>query len=151
MTGTGSAVQAIETPPETDRSGGPPVAELLESWKDIAGYLRRDIRTVQRWEKILGLPVHRVHNSKSGSVFAYKGEIDNWRRERMLKVARDRLPSLVEASPSQTAGPGEVPWRRNVLPLTALLIGILLGVGITVIAQYAAHYILSPDVVEARK
>jgi len=42
----------------------------LDSWKQIAAYLRRDIRTVQRWEKLEGLPVHRHQHQKRGSAFA---------------------------------------------------------------------------------
>lgn len=33
--------------------------ELLDSWKEIATYLDKAVRTVQRWEKQEGLPVHR--------------------------------------------------------------------------------------------
>jgi tetratricopeptide (TPR) repeat protein len=54
----------------------------LESWKEIAAYLNRDVRTVQRWEKTEALPVHRhVHEAQS-SVYAYTAELDNWRTDR---------------------------------------------------------------------
>ena len=49
----------------------------LDSWKDIATYLRRDIRTVMRWQE-KGLPVHRVPGGKRQAVFAYRAEIDDW-------------------------------------------------------------------------
>lgn len=53
--------------------------EILDSWKDIADYLGRDIRTCYRWEKELGLPVRRIDDQSSRSkVFAYKSEIDEW-------------------------------------------------------------------------
>jgi DNA-binding transcriptional regulator YiaG len=40
-----------------------PVAqERLDSWKEIARYLNRDVRTVQRWEETDGLPVYRMCN-----------------------------------------------------------------------------------------
>lgn len=52
--------------------------ERLDSWKAIAAYLRRDVRSVQRWEKDRGLPVHRVPGEKGGTVFAYTKELDNW-------------------------------------------------------------------------
>lgn len=48
------------------------------SWKEIAGYLGRDIRTVRRWEKTRGLPVHRVPGSGRRVVYAFKNEIDSW-------------------------------------------------------------------------
>jgi hypothetical protein len=52
--------------------------DRLDSWKEIAAYLRRDIRTVQRWEKLEGLPVHRHVHRLRGSAFAYRSEIDAW-------------------------------------------------------------------------
>jgi len=50
----------------------------LDSWKEIAEYLRRDTRTVMRWEKERGLPVHRVPGGTRHGVFAYRAEIDAW-------------------------------------------------------------------------
>ena len=58
-----------------DRPDGLP--ERLDSWKEIAGYLRRDAGTVRRWEKELGLPVRRLPG-RGRSVFAYRSEIDAW-------------------------------------------------------------------------
>ena len=53
--------------------------EILDSWKDISDYLGRDIKTCARWEKELGLPIHRIDQDSSRSnVFAYKSEIDEW-------------------------------------------------------------------------
>src|SRR5258708_9453566 len=49
----------------------------LDSWKEIAAYLKRDERTVRRWEAE-GLPVRRKVHKKQASVYAYKGEIDAW-------------------------------------------------------------------------
>jgi hypothetical protein len=60
-------------PDETDR---------LNSWKAIAAYLERDVRTVQLWEKEQALPVHRQRHAKLSSVFAYKSELDRWRLDR---------------------------------------------------------------------
>ncbi|HZQ21485.1 MAG TPA: hypothetical protein VFA89_01680 [Terriglobales bacterium] len=53
-----------------------PQAQILRSWKEVAAYMRRGMRTVQRWEKHLALPVHRVGNR--GEVFAFSSEIDAW-------------------------------------------------------------------------
>ncbi len=58
-----------------------PVADRLDSWKDIAAYLRRDVSTVQRWEKKQGLPVHRHLHEKQGSIYAFKSELDEWWRQ----------------------------------------------------------------------
>src|SRR5574341_2328197 len=69
-----------------DTSPGPAekatVADRLDSWKEIAAYLRRGLATVQRWEKQEGLPVHRHLHGKLGSVWARKSEIDAWWGER---------------------------------------------------------------------
>ncbi|HZU31675.1 MAG TPA: FlgO family outer membrane protein, partial [Candidatus Angelobacter sp.] len=53
-------------------------ADRLDSWKEIAAYLRRDVRTVQRWEKKEGLPVHRHLHDKLGSIYAYRNELTEW-------------------------------------------------------------------------
>jgi len=52
----------------------------LDSWKEIAAYLRRDERTAIRWEKDRGLPVYRVPGGKRQAVFAYAAELDAWLR-----------------------------------------------------------------------
>ncbi len=53
-------------------------AERLDSWKEIAAFLRRDVRTVQRWEKKEGLPVYRHQHEKLGSVYAFRPELAEW-------------------------------------------------------------------------
>jgi hypothetical protein len=57
----------------SDRNG-----DRLDSWKEIAAYLKRGARTVQRWEREEGLPVHRLVHNKLGSVYAYRSELDAW-------------------------------------------------------------------------
>jgi TolB-like protein len=55
-------------------------AERLDGWKQIAAYLQRGVRTVRRWEREEGLPVHRHVHRVLGSVYAYQPEIDAWQR-----------------------------------------------------------------------
>ena len=50
---------------------------VLSSWKEIAAFLGKGVRTVQRWESCLGLPVHRP-GGDHGGVLAYPAEIDAW-------------------------------------------------------------------------
>jgi TolB-like protein/Flp pilus assembly protein TadD len=50
----------------------------LDSWKSIADYLGRSVRTVFRWSDERGLPVHRVPGGKRHAVFAYSNELDAW-------------------------------------------------------------------------
>jgi hypothetical protein len=63
-----------------------PMAEqrekLLDSWKEIAVFLNRGVRTVQRWEREESLPVHRHNHGKRGTVFAFPSEIEHWMRSR---------------------------------------------------------------------
>jgi hypothetical protein len=68
--------------------------DRLDSWKEIAAYLKRGVRTVRRWERQEGLPVHRHMHRVLGGVYAYKSEIDSWQQH-------SRHDSI---SPSATAG-----------------------------------------------
>src|ERR1700722_3719671 len=52
--------------------------ERLDSWKEVASYFRREVRTVQLWEKSEGLPVRRQYHKKLGSVYAYRQELEAW-------------------------------------------------------------------------
>ena len=63
----------------------PPVHDRLDSWKEIATYLNRSVRTVHRWEKDEGLPVHRHQHRELGSVFAHRSELDAWLSTRRLQ------------------------------------------------------------------
>src|SRR5271154_7212157 len=54
--------------------------DRLDSWKEIAKYLGRQVRTVQVWEKLEGLPVHRHFHQSRSSVFAFRSELDAWRQ-----------------------------------------------------------------------
>ena len=72
-----------DTPFAPGKLSEPPANEpRLESWGEIATYLRRDIRTVQRWERLYGLPVRRLVIGKQGQVYAFRSELDAWVRKR---------------------------------------------------------------------
>jgi tetratricopeptide (TPR) repeat protein len=60
-------------------------ADRLDSWKEIAGYLRRGVRTAQRWELEAGLPVRRIGGA-TGAVYAFRSELDAWWRRRSVAV-----------------------------------------------------------------
>jgi Tol biopolymer transport system component len=63
--------------------------DRLNSWKEIASYLQRDVTTVQRWEKREGMPVHRHVHERLGSVYAFRSELDAWTRSRSPQPASD--------------------------------------------------------------
>src|ERR1700751_1559727 len=71
-------------PPERTSEG------RLDSWKEIAAYLKRDVTTVQRWEKREGMPVHRHVHDKRGSVYALSSELDAWQQNRGARVEEDK-------------------------------------------------------------
>jgi len=56
---------------------------ILESWKEISGYLKRSEKTCQRWEIELGLPIHRLDGTPSARVFAYPDELEHWIKEKL--------------------------------------------------------------------
>ena len=85
----------------------------LDSWKEIADYLDREVRTVQRWEKTESLPVHRHEHQKKSTVYAYTSELDDWRRKRQPKddpeadAAFVPEPDAPDAGVSGQAGNGD--------------------------------------------
>jgi Tol biopolymer transport system component len=103
-----------------------PSADRLASWKKIAVYLKRDVSTVQRWERREGMPVHRHLHDKQGSVFAYRSELDAWWATRRVQLAS--TPS----TPSQAGPPpsGVPPVRFRLLgrgPAALVLLLFLAG------------------------
>lgn len=99
----------------------------LDSWKEIASYLKRDISTVQRWEKGEAMPVHRHLHDKRGSVYALSSELDAWLQSRKLSLEEHHgaeTPADVEVSPrpSQT-------WRLRLrLVFAGVVAATLIGI-----------------------
>jgi TolB-like protein len=101
-------------------------AKTLVSWKEIAVFLNRAERTVKRWERERGLPVHRVPGGERGSVFAYPDELTDWLKGKSQELeADDPAPgdpaSESAAQPSAAATetaplPAPAPRRRTVSP-----------------------------------
>jgi TolB-like protein len=104
-----------------------PSESRLDSWKEIALYLHRDVTTVQRWEKQEGMPVHRHLHHKRGSVYALSSELDAWRQSRKLRFDEVQEPTLeapADLDGQQTTVPGERRWF--VLSATAVVLSALL-------------------------
>ena len=66
--------------------------EILTGWKEIASYLRMGVRSVQRYERELSLPIHRLNGKSTGSVIATKAELDSWVTAR-LRSRLKRFPA----------------------------------------------------------
>ncbi|MGB2637068.1 MAG: hypothetical protein WAM58_24280 [Candidatus Acidiferrum sp.] len=118
-------------------SGTPPVKkppeDRLDSWKEIASYLDRDVTTVQRWEKREGMPVHRHLHDRMGSVYASRAELDAWAQSRNLRAEQEsgnnslssnssEPPSSPIVNPSTTSAR----WKF-VVPLAAAAVAIAIG------------------------
>ena len=111
------------------RAGLDPQGDRLDSWKELAVYLGREVRTVQRWEKSEGLPVRRHDHAKASSVYAFKREIDAWLQ------SRSQFPSQKTASKegSELAPdswePTSAPPRRDPAKPRSRLQATVAGVG----------------------
>jgi TolB-like protein len=102
---------------------GKPPETRLDSWKEIAAYLDRDVTTVQRWEKREGMPVHRHVHEKRGSVYALADELDAWMQGRRALVNEPDPEPDPETLPAIPEAPGAPirPRGQRLFPLVALL------------------------------
>ena len=100
----------------------PKKSGVLNSWKEIAAYVGRGVRTVQRWESELQLPVHRPRGKNRSAVVAFPKELDRWLRSTpsqpgnkdtgraLLEIAGDLQTlalQLIATANSQTRPDGE--------------------------------------------
>jgi phage terminase Nu1 subunit (DNA packaging protein) len=70
---------------------------FLNSWKEIANYTGRGVRTVQRWESRLGFPVHRLYAGGRSPVMAFTAEVDHWLATSVTNSASKELqPHITE-------------------------------------------------------
>ncbi len=116
--------------PFSDRQAPAPPEERLESWKEIATYLNRDVTTVQRWEKREGMPVHRHLHDKAGSVFAFRSELNAWARGRHVRASQESAMAAVPL-PAAPAASIFATRRMFILGLAAAAsLTIAAGVGL---------------------
>src|SRR5579872_3222462 len=132
MSEPGSKVQS--------NSGEQRAGQRLDSWKEIAAYLRRDVRTVQRWERGEGLPVHRHLHDKQGTVYAYQSELDEWWHGRQANsaVAETAAPTGGASQPAINAAAlaaAQESHTRYWPWLLAAAVGVLLVAGISLLRQ----------------
>ena len=91
----------------------------LDSWKAIASYLNRNMRTVQRWEMLEAMPVYRHCHDTGHSVYAYTQEIDAWRSNRSQKRRPTLRVSAIQRTPPDSFVPAE---QAALLRLLAVLV-----------------------------
>jgi tetratricopeptide (TPR) repeat protein len=117
------------------RWGGVEGERRLDSWKEIAAFFRRDPRTVKRWEKERGLPVHRLPGDRRSGVFAYAQELQRWLEQNPIDEASPtngtHPATLTTPAPSVASSPvakSPAPWRLRIL--LALLVVVIGAVGL---------------------
>ena len=111
----------------TPQSTGP-LEDRLDSWKEIAAYLKRDVTTVQRWEKREDMPVHRHLHDRIGSVYASRADLDAWMRSRNLRIGQENGDTAPSPDPPAQA-PSKDAWLRRwrfVLPV-AVAVAVAIG------------------------
>ena len=101
------------------RNGG----RRLNSWKEIASHLQRDVRTVQRWHQRAGLPVHRHADPLQRGVFAFEEELSAWANQ----VRRDSTGEPQPALSAVTSGAEERPRRFQRFLVVAACVLVLAG------------------------
>lgn len=115
----------------------------LGSWKEIARYLGRTVRTVQRWEENLGLPVRRLQHDSGSSVFAYTHELDRWLTRRSLVVHDGKTAPTTEPVPADAVDAADAEPLKAAERRLARRRRILYGVAaLAAIAAVPMWYIL---------
>ena len=99
-----------------------PPGRRLDTWKEVAAYLKRDVSTVRRWEAREGLPVHRLTHASRDSILAYTHELDAWQQSRR-RVRR----------PDPSPAPAPQPAARGLQSPAAIAAAI--GLAVAVIAS----------------
>jgi hypothetical protein len=84
--------------PSVRRDSNSPERRILNSWKEIAAYLGRGVRTVQRWEIQLELPVHRPAGKEHSAVIAFSPELDEWLNSRPVRHISGNVSQISDAA-----------------------------------------------------
>lgn len=124
--------------------------DRLDSWKRIAAYLKRDVTTVQRWERLEALPVHRHQHEKQGSVYAYRTELDLWWTQRRRALTTEEASS--NGTSAKPAPFGHRVRRRLLgsMAALALLAGLALATGLGAWYVRASGYFWRNPLAEAK-
>ncbi len=135
----------MANPPLDSPSSARPREDRLHSWKEIASYLKRDVTTVQRWEKREGMPVHRHQHDRMGTVYASRAELDAWRNGRNLPAGPDPESAVVSAAaaPAEPPPAGSAVGSRGKMILLLIALSVL-GVGFVLWLQRTERFWRNP-------
>lgn len=92
----------------------------LNSWKEIAVYLGRDVRTAIRWEKERALPVHRCNGTRRSGVYAFSDEIDDW-----LTGGEKPVTKVEQANTVAVPAEGQLGLKRRIVIAAAALLAVV--------------------------
>ena len=134
-----------EPVPGTPPSLRPP-EDHLDSWKEIATYLKRDVTTVQRWEKREGMPVHRHQHDRIGSVYAFSSELDVWLQSRKLRLEEEEKERLAEMPVDPLVDHRPIGTSRAWIVLGVVAVFALVGTGTYVMIRSRAGYTSRPKI-----
>ncbi len=115
--------------------------DLLSSWKEISDYLGCDERTCRRWELTHKLPVHRMEGVPKSRVYAYKSELDSWRKEKLNGAHGENGGPRTDAIPGTRFEPELAPDRPGLrkIPIKRLFWLIPAAVAIFTAVLYLAR------------
>jgi TolB-like protein len=117
-----------------------PSEQRLDSWKEIAAYLGRDVTTVQRWEKREAMPVHRHVHDRAGSVYAFPAELHAWLQSRKPRLGEEEKEPVaqtpVDALAVTAVGRRMATFPRQVRRWTAVS-------GVVLLTLLAASYAIT--------
>jgi tetratricopeptide (TPR) repeat protein len=125
--------------------GSPAENRRIDSWKEIAAFFGRDERTVKRWEKERGLPVHRLPGERGG-VFAWSHELTLWLNSTTVasgESSPSALPAAAAPEPTHRQPESSVPPpsprpRSRILPVAVLILALI------AISLYAFRFLRRP-------
>jgi len=123
-----------------------PGEDRLDSWKEIAAYLNRDVTTVQRWEKREGMPVHRHLHDKMGSIYAFRAELDAWARGRNLRAEQEQGSDIPSPNPSEAPPRPAIATlvRKWKFVLSVAVAGVVLAIGTDLWLQKREYFWRNP-------
>ena len=97
--------------------------------------MKRDVTTVQRWEKREGMPVHRHLHDKRGSVYALSSELDAWFEDRKPRLQAEDPERRVEASEQPERESGQRTARAARLLLLAAAMAVVVAVVVYILTR----------------
>ena len=113
--------------------------DRLDSWKKIAAHFRRDVTTVQRWERRESMPVHRHVHAKQGSVYAFRSQLDAWWESR-----RGKLPDAGDSAPEPETGTDAAARQTGFGPLARRPLGLVATLAALLLLAYAGFRFTYP-------